>query len=506
MKSVLFFLAGAALACGQSAVINQPPKPTAFDCAADGFVVNSLTGEPIPRAHVELILPGATSSASADSSGKWNLANLACGAAPVTVTRPGFLQKVSRPLTLVSGSPVHGVKTELTPQSVFYGRVLDDQGDPVMGAQIGIFISRVVDGRVSFQRTGAGSTNDLGDYRIADLQRGKYIVCATLPGALTLAESCYPGPVEGGAASAMEVPAGRETRVDFALNQTPGIHLRGTISGLPAGRGVGIRFVKRGTNAGPGGNVGNVNNNRFDFRVAPGSYTLAADYFESGKHLLARVPIEAGTSDIDNVAVPLEPGFTVAGTVTIASPSGRTAARPQFPFDLRFSGSPISGTVVAKWEADHASFTFDEVAPDNYRLYASAPAPFYVKSATLAGQDVLNGEFALSQAAGPIEIVLSDDGGSIDGDIVDADGQPATGAVMALRNGRAVSVTAQASGHFKLQNLAPGDYTVYAWDDPAQVAYADTEWMRRYGGSGVAVTITAGQNSQVRLTQQKVPE
>jgi hypothetical protein len=161
---------------------------------------------------------------------------------------------------------------------------------------------------------------------------------------------------------------------------------------------------------------------------------------------------------------------------------------------------------VAKWEADHASFTFDEVAPDNYRLYASAPAPFYVKSATLAGQDVLNGEFALSQAAGPIEIVLSDDGGSIDGDIVDADGQPATGAVMALRNGRAVSVTAQASGHFKLQNLAPGDYTVYAWDDPAQVAYADTEWMRRYGGSGVAVTITAGQNSQVRLTQQKVPE
>lgn len=47
---------------------------------------------------------------------------------------------------------------------------------------------------------------------------------------------------------------------------------------------------------------------------------------------------------------------------------------------------------------------------------------------------------------------------------------------------------------------------VHAWDDPTEVAYADTGWMRRYGGTGVAATVTAGQTLQVKLTLQKVPE
>ena len=64
----------------------------------------------------------------------------------------------------------------------------------------------------------------------------------------------------------------------------------------------------------------------------------------------------------------------------------------------------------------------------------------------------------------------------------------------------------RASGHFKLQNLAPGDYSVYAWDDPAEVAYADIDWMRRYAGSGFTVTVVPGQNSQIKLIQQKVPQ
>lgn len=498
MKSVPFLFAAVTVAFGQA------PQPAASDCAVDGVIVNSLTGEPIPRARITLNPGRVSSTAAADSSGKWSFSNVVCGKAPLTVTRPGFVQKTSRPLTLLSGSPVHDVKIELTPQSVFVGRVLDDQGDPVMGAKIAALAARVVDGRFIFQGVGQADTNDLGDYRIAALPRGKYVLCSSLNSAPAVAESCYPGPVEGGAASAMDVPAGRENRVDFALNQTPGVHVRGTISGLPAGRGA-INLVKRGASAAFGGNSAAVINNRFDIRAAPGSYTLTADYFEGGKHLFARVPLEVGTSDIDNVAVTLEAGFVVAGTVTMASQSAQAAARPQVGVELR-SPELINARFSAKWDADHTSFTFDGMTPDTCKLYISPPAPFYVKSATMAGQDILNGEFTLSPGSGPIEIVLGDDGGSLEGDVVDADGQPATGGVMALRNERAAVVMAQAAGHFKLQNLAPGDYTVYAWDDPTEVAYADTDWMRRYGGPGVAATVTAGQSTQVKLTLQKVPE
>src|SRR5579863_8985790 len=135
MKPIPLMLLGAVLAAAQIPVIapngqqvlsgritSQPPQPqqpTSYDCAVDGSVVNSITGEPMPRTRVSLMSPasgGASSTSSADSSGKWSLSGVACGTAQVFVARPGFLMQARRSLNLVSGSPVHDVKIELIPQ------------------------------------------------------------------------------------------------------------------------------------------------------------------------------------------------------------------------------------------------------------------------------------------------------------------------------------------------------------------------------------------------------
>jgi hypothetical protein len=529
VKSIPLILITAALSLAQTArqangqlIQLQPPQPTSFDCAADGMVVNATTGEPIARAHVNVTLLGAGGySAVTDSSGKWALSNMACATGQIQVTRPGFLQNARaggsfRALRLISGSPVHDLKTELIPQSVAWGKVLDDQGDPVMGAQVSALGARVVDGRPRFQQTGAGMTNDLGEYRIANLPRGKYILCVHLnqPNALVqaatiAADTCYPGPLEGGAASAMDLPAGRESKVDFTLNEVPAVHVRGSITGLREGPGsAGVNLVKR-SGAEPGGNYNNVPGaigaGKFDFRVPPGSYMLTSDYFDSGKRLTARVPIEAGGTDIDNVVVHLDAGFTVTGIVRVVSQPGRTANQ-NFGINLRTS-EPASNTGQLKWDPDHTSFAVNEMVPGSYRLDVNPPPPFYVKSATLAGQDMLNNEIPISQAAGPIEIQLRDDGGSIEGDVVDANGQPVTAGIMLLRGPiRAAYQMSPPNGHFKIQNVAPGDYTIYAWDNPDEVAYADQDWMRRNGGGGTAITVTASQNQQIKLTQQPVPQ
>lgn len=526
MKLIVFILVACALVCGQAfgqvqqfganglqmtrpRQPGQPPQPTSFDCAIDGSVVNSQTGEPIVRAHVTLNSAGSAASASTDSSGRWSLSNVACGSAPLLVTRPGFLQQARRAAMLASGSPVHDMKIELIPQSVFYGKVLDDQGDPVMGAEVAIFIARIAEGRVSFQRNNNASTNDLGEYRVPNITRGKYIVCSSARSAVERGDlvgvpTCYPGPLEGGTASAMDVPAGREIKVDFTLRQTPAVHVRGTVTGLPEGHNIGINIVPRGVattmvNAASG----NGRDGKFDFRVPAGSYMISADYFEAGKHLLARVPMNVGATDIDNVTVAVDSGFSITGQVRIDSQLRQPAARPQFGMNLRPT-EPTNGVGLLKWDTDHTTFAFNDMSPGTYRLDVAPPAAFYLKSATLAGQDILNNEFSVAQGAGPIEIVLGDDGGSIEGDVVNADGQPLTGGIIALRSGHATVIPS--SGHFKLQNLAPGDYTVYAWDDANQVPYADQDWMRRYAGSGTIVTVSAGQSAQVKLTQQKVPE
>jgi hypothetical protein len=306
----------------------------------------------------------------------------------------------------------------------------------------------------------------------------------------------------------MDLAAGRETKVDFTLNQVLPVHVRGTISGLPEGRGIGINLIRRGINSDFGGNLpGAVRGGKFDFRVPPGSYMLTADYFESGKRLTARVPIDAGSADIDNVEVHVETGFTVTGVVRAVSQSGQTGAGgiQQFGIVIR-PAEPVNGTGQVRWDAEHSAFSLNEMVPGSYRLDIFPPPPYYVKSATLAGQDIQNSEVAISQAGGPIEILLRDDGGSIEGDVVDAAGQPAAAGILLLRNNvRVAGVNAQANGHFKMQNVAPGEYTISAWDELNDVEYANPDWIRRYGGGSLPVSVSAGQNAQIKLTEQLVP-
>src|SRR5438309_954390 len=114
---------------------------TGGDCTIDGVVVNAITGEPTPRAHVTAMGPRGQSASTSDGEGRWNFTGLACGQTQMIATRPGFLQgalgqprigAIFRPLLLASGSPVHDARIALSPQSVVIGKVIDDQGDPMM--------------------------------------------------------------------------------------------------------------------------------------------------------------------------------------------------------------------------------------------------------------------------------------------------------------------------------------------------------------------------------------
>ena len=220
----------------------------------------------------------------------------------IGAARPGFTMASVPSLTLAERQPRTGFKLELVPQVVITGRIIDDVGDPVMGAQVFVFFGRIADGKFTFQPTTGAQSNDLGEFRIPGLQRGKYIVCA--------GSRCYPGMPDGGRASAMELAPGREARVEInAISDARTVHVRGTVNGLPAGRGLSVSLFPR-TNRGMGmkafaAPVGP--NGTFDIAgVTPGSYQLAADYFESGTRMSLRVPVEVGNSDRDGVVAALE--------------------------------------------------------------------------------------------------------------------------------------------------------------------------------------------------------
>jgi hypothetical protein len=516
MRLILTLLIGAWAATAQQAGIpmfTTPSTPVAVstDCAVDGTVVDHITHRPVPRARVILNWPGGTRSGAADNSGNWSLSGVGCARVAVRATRFGYLdsnQSSDGPLTvpLAADSPGH-VTIEMTPQAVISGKVVDENGDPVMGVRVIPNFARVQDGRRQLTPAGQSVTDDRGEFRMPRLEPGRYVVCVEpAMGQGEYPESCYPSPLEGGVASAMKLLSGQESEIDFNLSRVHPVRVSGTLTGLPAVTGGTVELLHgTGRNLEPSMGAGVRPDGRFVIpNVAPGSYTLVASSALPGREpLQARVPLEVGGSDIDNLVIALQSPLEFSGTVHFESQNGPPEKLPRIEIAFRSAERGIRMPFVAFGE-DKTSFTVNSL-PGTYTLQASAPG-FYLKSATLGGRDISHGEFSLDAASGPFEIVFSDNGGTMEGDVMLDDGSPAANAfVVLLREGELVRMIPVSNGGFSAYNLPPGDYKAYAWDGMRNVEYADPAWMEQNGGGGVAVTVAAGQTAQVKLARQTAP-
>jgi hypothetical protein len=488
------------------------------NCSVDGSVVNSVTGAPILRAHVSLVGADDSGLAESDSSGKWSVEHMACGRVSVSANRVGFLRAqqnsgMNASLLLVAETPLHDVKLTLAPQAVLAGRVLDDEGDPILGAQVSLLTSRIMNGLRGIQASNSTTANDLGEYRFAGLTAGKYIVCANAGGgavpangATPYAERCYPGSMDAG--TAMDVAAGYEGRIDFTLSPVATVHIRGVISGQVEGVNTSVNLIPRTQIArmflGLSAQV--LKDGTFFIRnVPPGSYTINATTNQQNARLTARAPVEVAAEDVEGIQLHLEPGFTVPGTVKIVSASGKKIEKPQYTAMLMSQdGTGVAGANNTVWDEARTSFTIPDVAAGSYRLFLSPPPPFYLKSAALGGRDIAGSEVMIGPGAGNIEVVLSDDGGSVEGDVSTDDGPVAAWIFLERDGAPSRNARTDASGHFKIDTVPPGDYKVYAWDDNTRVEYANPDWMQR-NGKGVAVTVGSGQTSHVKLVRQIAP-
>jgi len=503
--------------------LSSAQSPDTRSCSVDGTVVNSATGTPIPRVYVSVTNSEDNTVLQSDAAGRWSVEHIACGRATISATRVGFLKSQKAPalnpsVTLADATPLHDIKLELSPQAVIAGRVLDDQGDPIQGALVSLMTSRVLNGARTLAATMSSATNDLGEYRFAGLEAGKYLVCAAsgqlgMPGGNIprppVGERCYPGPLDSTPAVTMDVAPGFEGRVDFTLMPVQTAEVRGVVSGVPDGVNGTVSLVSRALPNMTGRMGANLaaavrKDGTFIVRnVPPGAYMLIANALQQNRRLMARTPVDVGGGDVDGIHVHLEPGVTVAGTVKVVSIAGRKLDRPQFTAMLR---STDSGGSQIVWDESRTSFAMPDVLPGNYRLDFSAPAPFYVRSATMGGRDILGQELPIGPGAGSIEVVVSDDGGVLEGDVT-AEGEdgPVAAWVLVQKDGaQPRNVRTDSSGHFRMDTIPPGDYKVYAWDNNVNVEYANADWMQRYG-KGVAVTIRPGPNEKVKLVRQTAP-
>src|SRR6266478_5252329 len=243
-------------------------------------------------------------------------------------------------IIVVEGQNLTDLSYKMAAAGLIAGKVVDADGDPVAGltvqampkgqgnSAVGGILPNYVAGLLG-NLPGMGTTNDLGEYRIAGLRAGQYLVIARPRGniapqptptnkphtgeRLLYAPTYYPGVLDEKQASALQVVSGGAATADFTLLVHRTYRVNGIVSGLVDTKGSLILLM---SNSGrpqqqPLGEGG-----KFEFpSLEPGTYVAQVVELSEGaqrggpKMLTVPAPIVVSGSDlIDLVLQPSAPG------------------------------------------------------------------------------------------------------------------------------------------------------------------------------------------------------
>jgi hypothetical protein len=428
------------------------------------------------------------------------------------------------PLVLSTGQQTKGLLFKLAPNAIISGRVLDSEGDPMGSVMVLALRPTYQRGERQWLPLGTVQTNDLGEFRIASLTAGGYVVAASstlsvgslLGGSdrsasdkpeMAYATTFYPNAADASGAMGVRVEVGGETKLgDIRLLRTPTVRVSGKFVGETEGRSFMVRLVPKGGGllsslAGktaivqPGGS--------FTLRgVAPGSYTLSSPSYslngvssDSQAPLSGTQTIQVGDQNIEGILLQLSPGSELPGVVAVEGKDKVSLEKVQVQLNARDSSAGLG--LPRGIPGEGGKFTLKNVAADRYLVQVNnLPEGSYVKSVRFGGQDLTEEGLDLtSGVAGSLQITLSLEAAQVDGVVQDSDNKPVAGATVVLlpdvrsRYSLYREVTADQNGAFRLKGVTPGDYKFLAWEDIVTGASQDPEFLKKYESKAESLSL-----------------
>ena len=468
-------------------LLAQTPAPTPQKCSLEGTVVSATTGTPLKKVSVTLIggINDLDSITAVD--GKFKFENLEPGRYTMKAERVGYLEAPDTALTLQPGELIKDLK--LTPQAIIAGRVVDEDGDPILGARVA-YIRWIAAGEKKFKlEEDLQDVNGEGGFTITGLSPGNYYLQA-LPDRLVgrprpgqdFAVTFYPNALDLTGAGTLVVAAGAEVRgLEIRMRKSPTFRVRGKVS-VPAdasGVPTSLQLISQDSlemSLGTGASAMIVNG-RFQFEgVPPGSYILRSipnvrnintgggEFSLSPARFFCQQPVEVSDRDVADLAVSFTPAVDLSGAFHA---DGVKLSKPPFVMLLAESFPSMR---ELRADADlNGAFHIAQLPPDRFELAVSnLPDGAYVKSIRQGAQEV-KGLLDLTAASGdPLEIELAPNAAEITGTLRDGKGDPLPFRVVNLwtsGDDSAKSAQTARDGSFTFKNLAPGDYHLAAWDD-----------------------------------------
>jgi hypothetical protein len=523
---------GGLLAAAQSARVDPQTK-------IEGMVVTRAGNAPVLGADVVLRRNGDSGPpllVSTDANGHFVAEELAPGDYTVTASKTGYITGVygarnkSRKPAVISlrpGEKIDGINLRLTATGVIAGHVLGEEGTPRIGAQVSAFLFRYVDGERRLVGAGQANANDLGEYRIYGIAPGRYFLVASQQDSSRYVRrpkgvveeryvaTFYPNADDLTGAVKVEVDEGAATTgINIIMARRKAFHIRGRVAG--ACRGVRVqlwpKFAFDTSYRGPRNDPDAQGD--FDLGgISSGAYILAIIGSSGGQYCSATRQIDVGTADVEGIILTPSPAMDLAGHVSVEEGSeGIQAEFQKLGIVLHpANAAALSMPEPAARPVRDGTFSLWIVDRNPYRVQVTGfTEDFYLKSVHIGVEEAHANIIDLTgveKPAGSLEILISPNGGRIDGIVKSDQGSPAGGALVALVPGsdrrREDSLfketTAGSDGEFTFRGIAPGAYKLFAWDDIESRAYEDPDFLRDYEDKGASVTIEAGERKTVEI-------
>jgi protocatechuate 3,4-dioxygenase beta subunit len=542
---------------GEQSTAAATPDQDSQLCIVAGTVTSLATGEPLKKVDVTLRAESPDKqhrpqSVITDAAGHFSIDHIPPGRYEMAISRDGYLpqryaqengQGPGAVLSLRAGQRMTDLIFRLQKMAVITGRVVDEDGEPMIRVPVEVLRRRNVNGTVKFEPLGSESTDDQGTYRVFGLSPGRYFVRvrpegregsfaifrgdsddeqeSAPPPKILYAETYYPGTTDSASASAIEVKAGDEIpRIDFFMTPREAARtyrIRGHVTNMLAGQSEGFVTVmavpRNGEDLNPFGRFAaqpNQKTNNFEIvQVPPGSYTVAAVIFGGGRARAATQEVEVINADVDSVSLVLTHGVDISGRVTF---DGQMAATSPVNIVLQSQRANLpflsSIPVVAKPDG---SFTLTEVADGSYSINAfSQCRECYLKSATANGIDLLAQGVLVSSGSAPtsIDLVYSSNTGKASGTVTGADDLPVPGAYVVLvkdndpraeDDQRLETTTTDQYGKFEISGIPPGRYKAIALGRGDSDSYGDPDFIKPYAAKADSVDVSAGSTASLQL-------
>ncbi|MEW6743627.1 MAG: carboxypeptidase-like regulatory domain-containing protein [Planctomycetota bacterium] len=414
--------------------------------------------------------------------GSFRLAGLRPGETSLRASMTGFSRGSTGPFQLAKGQVLTGVIIALQPGLVIAGRVSDDEGHPIAGAEVQL--NRFGPPEAASQDPQA-KTEANGSFRIEGVSDGSHFLTAS-------AEGFVPYRQWG-------VKAGSE---DLRITLARGGSIRGRVVARETGDGVsgfkvwterdGFVFLQQSGNQDQDGE----GNDTFLLTgLEPGKYRVGVEAERYGRAFSTEIDVQAGKT-VDNVVVKLERGAVLAGRVVAAATGEGVAGASVRLFEIskdqaagydaqtRFGWGPgeFDDIGIEPFPPGRSTPTKAETdAEGNFRVSGLPAATFRVdvsKDGYAPGAEATL-ELAAGEERSDLVVELNS-GGEVTGSVIDVNGQPVVGETIRVEGPlpdkhRRESGKTGPDGIYRIEHLAAGEYKIWRGQGQAPVALGSGE-------------------------------